>query len=221
VWDNRGVNTSDPRSHRLLAAAAALLMALLGFAAAMWWRQSGQAAPVTLATGTMIEPRRELPDFSLLDLHGAAFTRESLRGHWSLLFFGYTNCPDVCPTTLSTLATLARNLEQAHPKAIPQVVFVSVDARRDTPAVLARYVPYFHAGFNGITAPTQAGIEDFARRMGVAVMIGEEHEGTYSVDHSAAIFVIAPDARLAAILTGPHTVAALGADWSRILESAP
>lgn len=215
------MNAPDARSYRLLAAAAALLMAMLGFAAALWWRQSEQAAPVTLATGTMIEPRRELPDFSLLNLHGAAFTRESLRGHWSLLFFGYTNCPDVCPTTLSTLATLTKNLEQAHAKVIPQVVFVSVDARRDTPAVLARYVPYFHPGFDGVTAPTQAGIEDFARRLGVAVMIGEEHEGTYSVDHSAAIFVIAPDARLAAILTGPHTVAALGADLARILEPAP
>lgn len=193
-------------------------MAALGFGASQLWKRS-HAGPVTLLTGTILEPRRPLSDFSLLDHQGAAFTQRSLLGHWSMLFFGYTNCPDLCPTTLSAMAIMDRTL-QSDPKAVrPHVVFVSVDARRDTPAVLARYVPYFNPSFLGVTAPDQPTAETFARHLGVAVIIGEEHDGTYSVDHSGAIFVIAPDGRLAAILTGPNTSASLTDDFRRIVAA--
>jgi len=204
-------------SSRIALGAAAVLMAALGFAVARWWAMA--RAPVQpLATGTLLAPPRDLPAFSLLDQNGAAFTPASLRGHWSLLFFGYTNCPDLCPTTLATLATLQREWQRDGDEH-PRVVFVSVDAKRDTPAVLSKYVPYFDPSFTGVTAASQPQIEDFARRLGAVVIIGPEHDGTYTVDHTGALFVVSPKGQLAAVLTGPHTVQGLRGDIARILAT--
>lgn len=197
-------------------AMAAVLMAAAGFGVARWWTST--RVPVTLTSGSLLSPPRDLPQFSLIDHHGTAFTPASFQGHWSVLFFGYTNCPDLCPTTLATLATLQREW-QSRNVAHPQVVFVSVDVRRDTPAVLAKYVPYFDPSFIGVTATTQARIEEFARSLGAAVIIGPEHDGTYSVDHTGALFVVSPRGRLAAILTPPYTVAGLRGDLARILSA--
>ena len=201
------------------AVALALTMAALGFAAAAFWRHSDGTAPVALTTGTLILPRRPLPAFSLLDHHGAAFTQDSLKGHWSMLYFGYTNCPDLCPTTLASLAGMQKSLAGAGVRTRPVVVFISADARRDTPAVLARYVPYFDPGFVGVTASTQADIESFARKLGVAILIGPDSGGAYTVDHSSAVFVTAPDGSLAAVLTGPHSAQGLSEDFRRIVAA--
>jgi protein SCO1/2 len=189
-----------------------------GAAAAFLWRSRTEAPP--LATGTLLEPRRELEDFSLIDEHGLRFTRRALSGHWSMLYFGYTNCPDLCPATLGTLAIMAKALRQAGDRVRPRVVFVSVDAQRDTPAQLARYVPYFDPEFIGVTASTQPEIEKVARQLGVAVAIRPEAGGGYSVDHSGAIFVVDPGGRLAAILTGPFSAPALESDFRLIAGSS-
>jgi protein SCO1/2 len=100
----------------------------------------------------------------------------------------------------------------------PRVVFVSVDAKRDTPAQLARYVPYFDPAFIGVTAADQPAIENLARRLGVAVYLSAPNaDGSYAVDHSGEIFVVDPAGRLAAILTGPFKADALQADYQRIV----
>jgi protein SCO1/2 len=203
-----------------LAWVLAILIAGAGLAAALMWRQSANSAAPALVTGTMLAPRRDLPDFTLIDHQGRTFTRVDLRGAWSLLFFGYTNCPDVCPATLSMLAIVEKHLRAAGAAPRPKVVFVSVDAARDTPAQLARYVPYFDPEFVGVTAKDQPTIEALARDLGIVVLISHRPDGTYSVDHSSAIFVVDPSGRLAAILTGPFTVDTLQADIGRIVASA-
>ncbi len=173
-----------------------------------------------LAEGVYLTPSRPLPEFALLDHRDRAFTPRDLRGHWSMLFFGYTNCPDLCPTTLTTLAVMERRLRETRAPQLPQVVFVSVDARRDTPAQLAKYVPYFDPHFLGVTAATQPAIEALARELGVAVALRAQPDGSYTVDHTGAIFVIDPQARVAAILTGPFTADALLADFARLQAAA-
>jgi protein SCO1 len=189
--------------------------ALLGFGAALLWRYS--ASPqIELATGTYLAPARAVPDFSLIDQRGAPFGPRNLDGHWSLMFFGYTNCPDFCPTTLATLAAMEKKL-QAERVTRPQVVFISVDARRDTPEQLAKYVPYFDPTFIGVTAADQPTIEALARKLGVAVALVSSSGGGYTVDHSGAIFVVDPAGKIAAILTGPFTADALQADFDRIV----
>ena len=188
--------------------------ALLGFGAALLRRYS--SPQIELATGTYLAPARALPDFSLIDQRGAPFGPRNFDGHWSLMFFGYTNCPDFCPTTLVTLAAMEKNLRAGHVSG-PQVVFISVDAKRDTPQQLAKYVPYFDPTFIGVTASDQPTIEALARKLGVAVALVPSPDGGYTVDHSGAIFVVDPAGKIAAILTGPFTADALQADFGRIV----
>jgi protein SCO1/2 len=172
--------------------------------------------PVELTTGSFISPSRALPDFSLIDDHGRTFGPSNLQGHWSMMFFGYTNCPDFCPTTMATLAALDKRLRSSRAPVRPQVIFMSVDAKRDTPAQLAKYVPYFDPDFVGVTAASQPAIEALAAKLGIAVIITPKPDGSYTVDHSGVIFVLNPQGRLTAILTGPFTVNALQTDFERI-----
>jgi protein SCO1/2 len=193
------------------------IVGIAGAAAALMWRH--HAAPVELTTGILLTPSRALPDFSLIDQKGRTFGAADLRGRWSLLFFGYTNCPDFCPTTLTTLAAMEKSLAAAKAAVLPQVVFVSVDAKRDTPAQLAKYVPYFDPKFIGLTAADQPSIESLANKLGVGVAIQPTTDGNYTVDHSGAIFVLDPSGRIAAILSGPFSVGALQSDFQRIVAA--
>jgi protein SCO1/2 len=211
VWDNRRMTARS----KLLSRVFVCIAAAGGVAAALIW--SPRAPPqLALATGSLLAPSRALADFSLIDHHGRSFGSANLRGHWSLMFFGYTNCPDFCPTTLAMLAAFEKQLRTAN-VVPPQVIFVSVDAQRDTPAQLAKYVPYFDPDFIGLTAADQPSIEAVARKWGVAVVIQPAKDGNYTVDHSGAIFVIDPAAKLAAVLNGPFTLDALQSDVERIV----
>jgi protein SCO1/2 len=201
---------------KVLSIAFIGLALIAGISAALIWRNA--AAPAELATGTYIRPNRALPDFSLIDTQGQTFGRAQLRGHWSMMFFGYTNCPDFCPTTLTTLAAFEKRLRINDAPVRPQVIFVSVDAKRDTPEQLAKYVPYFDPEFIGLTAASQPDVEAVAAKLGVSVIITPKSDGTYTVDHSGAIFVLNPDGKLAAVLTGPFAVDALASDFRRIVE---
>jgi protein SCO1/2 len=193
------------------------LAGVAGGAGAFLWRD--QAAPVTLLAGTYLSPQRALPEFSLIDAHGRPFGTANLKGSWSMLFFGYTNCPDFCPTTLTLLAAMEKRLRAAEAAVRPQVIFMSVDAKRDTPAQLAQYVPYFDPEFIGITAARQADIAAVAAKLGVSVIITPQADGTYTVDHSGEIFVVNPRGEIAAILTGPFTVDELATDFQRTVAA--
>jgi protein SCO1/2 len=193
------------------------IIGIAGLAASLLWRHRMQA--VDLTTGTFIMPSRALPDFRLIDQQGRPFGSANLRSHWSMLFFGYTNCPDLCPTTLTTLAAMQKRLRSAKASVLPQVIFVSVDAKRDTPAQLAKYVPYFDPGFIGLTAADQPSIEALAKKLGVSVMLRPTSDGNYTVDHSGAIFVVDPGGRLTAVLSGPFGVDDLQGDFQRIVAA--
>src|SRR3984957_2559942 len=213
VWDNRRM---APQA-RIMSIAFIGIALVAGISVALIWRNA--AAPVELATGTYIQPNRALPDFSLVDTRGHTFGPAQLRGHWSMMFFGYTNCPDFCPTTLTTLAALEKRLRAEAAPVRPQVIFMSVDAARDTPQQLAKYVPYFDPEFIGLTAASQSDAEAVAARLGVSVIITPHSDGTYTVDHSGAIFVLNPEGKLAAVLTGPFAVGDLESDFRRIVEA--
>lgn len=211
LWDNRGMtNKSKTLPYVFLSLAVAV-----GCGAALVARHHLREQP-NLAAGTLIEPRAALPAFKLLDHHGRPFTVSNLTGHWSMLYFGYTNCPDLCPATLGTLAAMEKRLRAASAAPRPQVVFVSADAVRDTPAQLAAYVPYFDPEFVGVTARDQPAAEAFATALGIAIAINHQPDGSYTVDHSSAILIIDPQARVAAILTGPFTVDELQADFHAV-----
>ena len=138
----------------------------------------------------LFETPRDPGEFSLVDHRGEAFTPERLEGHWTLIFFGFTHCPDVCPTTLSFLADLQRQLESTE-AADTQVVMVSVDPARDTVARLAGYVPYFHPDFVGVTGEF-IDILNFARTFNAPFRKVTEPDGSYQVDHSANVVLVNP-----------------------------
>jgi protein SCO1/2 len=202
---------------KFLSLALFCIVGIAGIVASAMWRH--RAPAVHLTTGSFVTLERALPDFSLIDQQGRVFGSANLRGHWSLLFFGYTNCPDFCPTTLTTLAAMQKRLRAAKASVLPQVIFVSVDAKRDTPAQMAKYVPYFDPEFIGLTAADQPSVEAVAKNLGVSVIIQPASDGAYTVDHSGAIFVFNPDGRLTAILSGPFSVEALQGDFQRIVAA--
>lgn len=144
--------------------------------------------------------------YALLDHRGAAFTAESLRGDWSLVFAGFTHCPDICPDTLARLNLLDRVLRERD--IVVQTVFVSVDPERDTPERLAGYVTYFNEEFIGVTGP-KVELDRFATALGIGYVKVPSAGGDYTVDHSAALVLVGPDARVVEYFMPPHDIAAL------------
>jgi len=187
-----------------VAAAAATLA---GFFLA---HQLDRASP-QLASGTWLPQPKALPQFTLIDTGGHAFTRRELDSAPALVFFGYAHCPDACPTTLLKLAQVRK---RAAASAKPRVLFVSVDPQRDTPAVLAAYVHAFDPSFEALTGSPQA-IEQLAAAFGVAFNRVELPGGDYTMEHSVAVFLVDDAARIAATFTPPFDVAAFAADLDR------
>jgi protein SCO1/2 len=174
----------------------------------------------TLAKATLLEPARPLPPMAFIDHQGQPFGPEQLRGHWSIAFFGFTNCPDVCPTTLALLAQVEKQLVDLPAEQRPHIILVSVDPKRDTPEQLAKYVKSFSPTFTGITGEEQA-VHEFALKMGVPVAISPLPGGSYTVDHSAAIFVIDPNGALRALSSTPHNVPLIAEDYRSIVAAYP
>jgi protein SCO1 len=176
-------------------------------------------APPQLERATVFAEPRALPAFGLIDHAGAPFGVQRLRGHWTFLFFGFVNCPDVCPTTLATLAQVREALADLPEPDQPGVVLVSVDPGRDTPPVLARYVAHFDPSFAGVTGSPGA-IDSLTRALGVAVVVGPPAaDGNYAVDHTAAMFLVDPEGRFAALFNTPHEAGAIERDFRRIVAA--
>lgn len=148
-------------------------------------------APPSLQSGQLYPAAKALAPFTLTDQHGHVFSNAALAGKWSFVFFGYTTCPDICPTTLTMFTQLYKQLPPALQEDT-QIVFVSLDPARDTVAQLSAYMPFFHPRFIGLTAD-EAQIDAFARDMGVAYAKVEQPGGGYLVDHSVRIFLLNPN----------------------------
>jgi protein SCO1/2 len=201
------------RGHLIIALALAFAAGVAGFLAA----RHG-AAPPPAVEGLLWPDPRTVGPFEAVDQDGQPFSEARLRGHWSLLFFGFTNCPDICPMTLSALAQARGALADAAAGTPLQVVFVSVDPVRDTPAQLAGYVRYFDPTFVGVGG-TPEQVRGLTAQLGVAFMYGEPgSDGGYTVDHSAAVFVIDPAGRFVGVLSAPHQPDALVSRFRGIAE---
>jgi protein SCO1/2 len=138
----------------------------------------------------LLDTPRDIGEFALVDHHGQPFNRERLKGHWSLVFFGFTSCPDVCPTTMAFLNQFMRSLDsnEAHDT---QVVMVTVDPARDTVEKMSKYVPYFNPNFIGVTGEFMD-IHRFATALNTPFRKVMGADGDYQVDHSANIVLINP-----------------------------
>ncbi len=143
--------------------------------------------------------------FELINHKQEKVTIDSFDGHWTLLFFGFTHCPDVCPTTLTELQKTFKILQSKNLKSMPQVLFVSVDPERDNPNTLKEYISFFNPTFNAATADA-SNILSIASQVGVAYHIAEHEKNSlnYTVDHTAAVFLVNPEKQLYGIFKSPH-----------------
>ena len=144
--------------------------------------------------------------FELKSTSGGGFNAQSLQGRWTFMFFGYTYCPDVCPTTLSTMAQVAKRLRARFPDDEVQTVFVTVDPKRDTLERLKSYVQYFDGQFIGAREELDR-LDDLTGQLGIAHARGEpDDNGEYFVDHSASIVLVDPEGRRVGIFSTPHDI---------------
>ncbi len=139
----------------------------------------------------MFDTPRALPAFELVDHQGQPFTAENFEGQWTLVFFGFTYCPDICPTTMAFLARFMGELEGLPEADDTQVVMVSVDPARDTPERLAEYVPFFDPDFTGVTGEF-LDIHRFATALNTPFRKVPGEDGNYQVGHSANVVLINP-----------------------------
>jgi len=189
------------RKRFLIGGIIAVFAMLAGTWSALQLRERASHVDDELAA-TRFPVARDISAFELVDHRGEPFTNASLHGVWSFLFFGYTHCPDVCPTTLSVLNSVAQRLgDNAHDV---RFVFISVDPERDTPGQLARFVSYFNGDFVGVTGEPEE-IERLTRQLGVLYMrvASTDDPGSYLMDHTAGVFLVDPDARYHAVFTPP------------------
>ena len=194
------------------------IIALLGGFAMSWYAHDNR--PIELESGTWFgEQARALPEFELLDHNNQPLTRASLNGKWNLLFFGYTHCPDICPTSLQTMSDMLRAIDDPDVASALHVYFVSVDPERDKPEVLASYVSYFNPAFTGATAQMDK-LKPLTRSLGIAHEIRNRVEGNpvYDVDHSSAIVLVNPQAEFAGLFGAPQDAMAMARDMTRIVE---
>jgi len=168
---------------------------------------------------TLFSEPKPLTGFALSDDRNRVFDLDSLKGKWSLLFFGFTHCPDVCPTTLAELARVREHIakDTAGAGSI-QVVFVSVDPNRDTAGNLRQYVSAFDASFVGVTGD-DAQVANLAGQLGaryeVAIAPGVEN---YPVSHSAAVYLLDPRARYRAVFRPPLEAEAISRRFNVVRE---
>lgn len=134
---------------------------------------------------------RIIKPFELIDHKGKSFTRERLQGQWTLVFFGFTFCPDICPTTMAMLNTAVSGMEDKSIRNSTGVVMVSVDPARDTVEKLAPYIDYFNPAFTGVTGEF-LNIHALATNMNAAFQKVPGGGDNYTVDHSAYVFLVNP-----------------------------
>lgn len=166
----------------------------------------------------LLLPReRPTPQLELIDQDGQPFSTSSLQGRWHILLFGFTACPDICPTTLSDMRRLLSQLPPETREQL-QVVLVSADPARDTPEQLKTYLSYYRAGFSGLTGNMEQLLR-LSRALGLPFVPARETEGDYSVSHSGNLALVAPDGSLRGHVRAPLKLEGLQRMLPQILEN--
>ncbi|MFZ0219394.1 MAG: SCO family protein [Candidatus Aquirickettsiella sp.] len=195
------------------------LLALgLGIGFNLWHSAKTQRVIPPIA-GTNIDRPQLLPEFHLIDGHDKPFTNHNLKNHFSLLFFGFTHCQGICPLTLSMLTQLYKELK-AEKLLLPQVIFITLDPRRDTPKVIGSYVKAFNPNFIGVSGPSM-GIQQLSKQMGVVYIQTQQSktsENNYQLDHSGTLYLINPEGKLSAIFSPPHDEASIKQDYKNLVS---
>lgn len=184
--------------------------------------QKGAEKAAIKIDGVFFSQPTEISDFNLTDNHGRAFTRENLKGHWTMMFFGFTNCAMVCPTTLDSLNKMYHQMQKEMPaNQLPQIAFISVDPDRDTIEKINDYVTGFNTHFIGARAeiPETIALEKQLHIVAAKMNVDYQGENHYTINHSAEILLFNPQAKLQAYFSYPHEPEQMVKDYKLILTT--
>lgn len=168
-------------------------------------RKSSSMVPDKIGAATVLQPAKTLTAFSLLDTQNNTFTQQSLKGHWTLLFFGYSQCPEICPKTLAIVSDLFRAKPHSSAQAKAQFVFVSLDPKSDGIPQLKTFLSRFHPDFIGVTGD-EAEVIKLAKDCRIYSWKDPEINaaGQKIIDHSGTILLVNPEGKLQALFSPPH-----------------
>lgn len=199
------------KTHFLILLIAAVLAAAIG----IWMgKQTSSDSSVSIKPDSIqgaIYPRaKEIKAFNLINHRSENITKDNFKNHWSLIFVGYTHCPDICPTTMTVMTQVSEFMQKQQIKP-PEIVFLSIDPERDTADILNSYVTYFNKDFIGLTGEI-AEVKQVSAQLNAVFrkapgLSGEITDKDYLMDHSSALMLMNPDGNLQSILTAPHTPA--------------
>jgi len=175
----------------------------------------------TQLENTLVFPQdyNKIPEFNLLDQYNQPVTSSLFKGKWSLVFFGFTQCPEICPMTLSIVRDAVDAIRADTTQIDPQVVFVSVDPKRDTAEKLNRFLAAFDSEFIGLTGELYA-LYALTQPLNIVVQFTADRANpeSYTVDHTASILLIDPQLRVRGSFKAPHKAETIVSDYSILLQ---
>ena len=193
--------TKTQKTVYILVALVALVMGLT-FNKMMSNKSQSDNTSLIDAGIILLPQSRQLPDISMTNQDGQPVAINELKGKWSLLFFGYTFCPDICPTTLAQLRQIKSELPEAVRDKV-QIVLVSVDPNRDTPKQLKQYLGYFDPQFVGLTPGSIDELQTVANALSIPFIPADTRKPGYTVDHSGNLALIGPDGTQRGFIRAP------------------
>ena len=218
-WRGYNSRMHPPRFAGRVSATYLILIAAVAVALGLWLgsRAFLPAAQPALAVAVLYPSPRELPDFTLVRADGSPLTHADWKGRWTVAFFGYTNCPDVCPTTLATFKSAAAKLAADGVGERVRFDFISVDPARDTPEQLAKYVGYFSKDFVAATGSDEE-LTKLTHALGLIYSREPNPNGGYDVDHSASAIIVDPKGNEVGLFRPPFDAKAIAADLESLAK---
>jgi len=204
-------------SKSITLVAIAFSALILGF----WLNPTKSTVNLANLNATVFPEAREVKPFSLIDNKNNAFTNDELKGHWTLMFFGFTSCPYICPTTMTELNKIYTKIKHSMSDSKLQVVMVSIDPGRDTVEKMNNYVTSFNPDFRGVTGKNDS-TNKLAKDMNVLALkisSNTKESNNYDIDHSASIMLINPEGKLQGIFSMPHDANEIAKEFKLIVSN--
>ncbi len=213
-----------PDKRKRMTLTIGILLAIVALSAGLFVSQHRPGTKHIEASklhGTLLDTPRAVHAFSLTGIDDKPFTNDNLRGSWTYVFFGFTHCGSMCPTTMAELGKMYRLLEGLGVKTLPQVVMISVDPARDSLVKLGHYVKAFDPHFYGARG-SDASIKAMTHEMGIAFIKiapkGTPDANHYDIEHTGTIMLFNPQGELAAFFTSPHQADLLAHDYTMLIN---
>ena len=204
--------------YKTVVVLVAVISMMFGLSLAAHMMQRSKQVPFH---GTVLKEPRAISDFALMGIDGQPYTNDSLQQHWTIMFFGFTHCQSICPTTMAELGHMYRLLEQKNAKVLPRVVMVTLDPSRDQLERLTQYVKAFDPHFFAARGKDDI-IQRMTRELGVAyTSVNRQNLKQViqnDIEHTGAVILFNPDGHVVAFFTGPHQAAFIAEDFLRLTQ---